>query len=371
MDLNCSHCGQKYHIPEYRLDDRRVYFHCEKCGSKVVVDRRDDPWRRYRGFSREKETAPQLLEGFFFSFNLRNWLISFILLSILILFNGLFAVIGYQNANYFMARPVLSGVIIFFLFIISAYAWDMGMYLISRNTWSMIREGEIEKFSMAGDEIRHDFGVMALLSPLMITIALLLVLPILPLREHGIIYTGILNPVLVFFSLVVLGVLYLKIFLWAFLAGRSRSFRFTLVSFLRFLRVENINVPVYLVLIQALMFAAMIIGGLILLAGFSFIMVALAGSTLSAGMQNPGMFVNSLFTGYPAFGASVFIITAGIISLGLFAWFVNLRQVFGVSAMYIMENNPGHSVHRGLLVIVLVILMGVLSGLSSLVQLVL
>jgi DNA-directed RNA polymerase subunit RPC12/RpoP len=369
MDLNCSHCGQKYHIPEYRLDDRRVYFHCEKCGSKVVVDRKDDPWRRYRGFSREKETAPQILEGFFFSFNLRNWLVSFILLSILILFNGLFAVIGYQNANFFMARPVLSGVILFFLFIVSTYAWDMGMYLVSRNTWSMIRENRIELFSRAGDEIRHDFGVMALLSPLVITIALLLVLPILPLREHGIIYAGILNPVLVFFSLAVLGVLYLKIFLWAFLAGRSRSFRFTIVSFMRFLRVENINVPVYLILIQALMTVAMIIGGMVLLAGFFFILITMAGSTLSAGMQNPGMLLNSMFTGYSAFGASIFIITGGIIVLGLLSWFVNLRQVLGVSAMHIMENNPGHSVHRGLLVIVLVIFLGAVSAFSSLVQL--
>ena len=62
MDLTCKKCGQKYYIPDYKLDDRNIHFFCDRCEHKITVEGQKDKWageKKLAGFLVNRKARQQ------------------------------------------------------------------------------------------------------------------------------------------------------------------------------------------------------------------------------------------------------------------------------------------------------------------------
>jgi len=356
MDINCKECNQKYHIPDNRLDERRVYFICEKCGNRVVIEGQKDPWSQYRGRSISGYTARDMLDGIFFSFNKKNILISFFLLVSVSLLLAVLSFIVRENMAFFTGHMVFSllfsaGVVLFI-----SFAYDLHLYLLSRNIFNRIANDRNIIFSKVRDEILHDSGMVFIFSAGFILCLMLLLVPVPFLKSYGLIYSGIFYPVL--FSLSLLAVLawYLKNILYAFVALKSRSARHCAASIVRFLAVENINIPVYMFLTGAISTAVLLFLSVFFLA--AVLLIPGIVSLFHGGGSHTGVAliesVRGMMSGMPVqsmVGAGITGIMLFLFVLLFLAYLINLKQAISVMCVHIMESNPGRSVSRtGLMV---------------------
>ena len=123
MDISCKKCDKKYQIPDNQIEDKRVYFYCSDCGHKIVINRKKIKWPTYKGLTSETLSAKDLFEGIYYSFNIKNVLLSyFILISFTVLIT-LFSFIIYHNIQFFQKYPIFSGFLSIILFIILTFIY--------------------------------------------------------------------------------------------------------------------------------------------------------------------------------------------------------------------------------------------------------
>lgn len=360
MDVSCKECGQNYHIPDYKVDDRRLYFNCEKCSHKIVVENRRERWNMFSGFSRETFTAKDVLEGVFFSFNWKNLLTSMVavILSGLIFVLGLF--LFRENAVYFAGHPGMAGFVALIFFGILISINDTHLYLVSRNTFHNIREKENISYRLIGDEMGNDLKSILFLTVGSVVLLTLFLLPAAAFKQYGDVYIGIVYPFLFPVSFVMILVMAFRQIFIAFFALRSRSFRFSMKSLFRFIVVENLNLLAYSLLSGVVYFTGIVLT--IWIFSSSVISIIAPGFLLSGlGVATDMQSVMSMMTG--SSGSSVLLLLMVAITGLLFvSYLVQLSQVLSVAAVYIMEKTPGRSVNRtGILIVAAVIVMAILS----------
>jgi len=371
MDIRCGKCNQKYHLPDDQVDDRRVYFFCENCGHRIVIDRKKEAWFSYRVLEPLSHGA-DIFEGIYLSFNRKNFFITFFLL---LFWTGVFAIAALAASHtmtFFSAHIFLGGFIVFVMAMLFMWTFDIHLYLLSRNLFFRIKNGKNMIFSGARDGIVQDMPSLAFISMGIPAICILVILPVYLMKsEFGAAYAGFFHGFMLICALLILLILYCKNILMAFIALRPRSLGHTVEGFFRFLAVENINIPVYLLIISivTLFFAGTIF---LLMAG------ALAVTTLTAGTMLPSLLPHSGIIPGPLGGGTLPSLPSagpesadslwnGIAMAGFWTYLfflvfisyaVNLVQSLASVAMKIMENNPGRSLGRGALLLGMVITTG-------------
>lgn len=371
MDIRCGKCNQKYHLPDDQVDDKRVYFFCENCGHRIVVNRKKEAWFSYH-VPEPLSHGVDILEGIYLSFNRKNFFITFFLLLFWTCIFAIAALTASRTMTFFSTHIFLGGFIIFIMAMLFMWTFDVHLYLLSKNLFFRIKNGKNLIFSGARADIVHDMPSLAFISMGIPAIFILVILPVYLMKsEFGAAYAGFFHGFMLVCALFILLILHCKNILMAFIALRPRSLVHTVGGFSRFLIVENINIPVYLGIISivTLFFAGMIF---LLLAG------ALTVTTLTAGTMLPSLLPHSgIFPGFLGSGAFPSLPTAGLESadslwsglamagfwtylffLVFISYTVNLVQSLASVAMKIMESNPGKSLGRGALLLGMLITAG-------------
>ncbi len=353
MDIRCRECGQKYHIPDSQIEDKRVYFNCDNCGHKTVIDKRKEKWSLFQGFHETESCSSNILEGIFHSFNLKNILFSFTTFLAISLIIGLCALIAWKNISFLGQHPFLSGFLLFILMLSFNHTLDIILYMLSRNSFSRISGEENISFSSIRKEISHNSLVIFLFSSGPVLLAGLLLLPVFAMKtDFGIVYSGIFYGIItILFTVIIFAVIFKNIMI-AFAANKNRTVKSFFRNFFRFAAVENINIPVYSFII-AIVLAAMSS----LIWGISSAAISGTSGILTSVFAAEGL---SLFSGHDLAavtsisgsvkaGLLLALISLFIITLFISAFMINLSQTLACAAIHIMESNPGRSANRPLI----------------------
>ncbi len=354
MEISCSNCAQKFHIPDYRLDDKRVYFFCEKCKNKVVIDNKKEAWTEYKGISENNLSAKDILEGIFYSFNLKNIAVSFLFLLFFSIFILLTGFVVYENFTSFITHPFLFGVYILTSAVFLSFLYDTMLYLVTKNIFHRIHYGSNVTYSLIKHEIFNDLRSVFIVSAGMLLIFIIAVLPAYPLKRFGILYTGIFEPVLITAALIIVFTAIFKPIIISFISLRSRRVKFTIKSLFRFIAVENINIPVYSFLNSAVMnfiyFMTLITVGTALIGTGAIIILSLMPEAAQKIASSPQNILSSIagITGSGVFDAGMIFIFFWlyILNLLILSYFISASQSLAAVSVHIMESDPGRSVSK-------------------------
>ncbi len=361
MDISCKKCGQKYHIPDEKAHERRLYFNCEKCNYKIIIDQRRESWQNYKGLSLERFSSKDILEGIYYSFNMRNILLTFFLLLAYTAVVFIISLIFTKNPAFIAENLSLSLFIIYLFAIMMIYLFDIHLYMLSKSIYHSISYGENLLFSSIAPEIRNDIKPVFLISIGFIILFTLFFVPVYLMKSrYSFVYEGIFHT----FNLILLGLILLTVFfkgiIFSFIAFRVRSPGTGLRKLISFFRIENLNLPFYAILIGAVSLFLFIIFSLLLggasLTIFGLMVPAFAGGEgmvpgqVPAGPFSGGLSGLSSLAGRFLAGSSegmiLVAVSTGLVFLFLLSYTVNLYQSLSAVAVYIMEKNPGRSVSR-------------------------
>ncbi|MBN2161070.1 MAG: hypothetical protein JW807_16910 [Spirochaetes bacterium] len=348
MEVRCTGCNQKYVIPDDRLRDKLSYFVCETCGETIALKPRGGD------VGGAAVSAKDILEGIYLSFNLKSFLISAVGMFIIctVVFSALATAGAFQE--FISGWPLLGWTAGAAVVLLCLLIFDITLYLVSRNTAHRISTGRDTRFSEEQPELYRDLALVAVISIGMILAFLLVLAPVGFIGDGWVLYTGLLYPVIVFLAVVLFLSQWTRGMLFAFIAMKNWTVADTLRGFLRFLGRENVNIPVYMMLISFVSSVFTVL--LVLLLGCG-VALALAAVSVIAGTGIAGQLLSgglTSFTSLPGAGAP-FLAQAGIVLIVVFsymlflavaAYCVVLFQTLTVVAVTIMESNPGRSVNR-------------------------
>lgn len=356
MEIRCPGCSRKYIIPDDRLADRLAYFACDSCGERVVVRPRAARGTGTRSLKDALVSAGDILDGLRLSFNLRNCLVAMIaLLSI-----GLLAACSLAVASAFPALlselPALGITIAVIIGLICIFIFDVSLYLISKNNDHRMETGADIRYGEAVGALCDDLKTVSLISAGLPAVCMLLALPPILINEGRILYIGVMYPAVIVLLVAMVLAQMLKNMVMAYIAARPGTVGGTIVGFLKFLVRENINIPLYLILIRILtaVFAVLVlilpVGGILLISGLAS--AAGAGSMIA----KEGLLSGNLTNFVPgSMGTLPLDAQAGLVLVFLFsgalllffgAYIISLWQTLTSVAVAIMESNPGRSINR-------------------------
>jgi hypothetical protein len=325
-----------------------------------VVEKHRDSWDEYTGLFEHPLTIRDVFDGLFYSFNLKNFLISFFFLASIASVASIAGAVVINNEETLREYPVFWGITGFVLSMVLYYALDVMLYLISKNAVYRIKHGQNCPFWEMPSELGHDLRLVMFFSiSFIVLFTLFIAAPAVLMKDGGLLFTGILSPIIVISVSVWIIILLLKNFLYAIMALRSRSLTETCVTLYRFVAVENINLPVYSIIIcllSLLFFSAPVFAifagtaALAMLFGINTGALFTHDSTASAA----GLFdvLRFVIAGAPEgefvikFSIAIAAFFLFIILMGLSAWFVAVSQSLASISVIIMESNPGHSINR-------------------------
>ncbi len=370
MDISCKKCGQKYHVPDEKVHDRRLYFNCEKCGYKIILDRRGESWSSFRGLSLERFSSRDILEGVFYSFNIRNILFTFFLLLIYTAIIFILSLLFTKNAGFITGHPALSVFLIYLFVLLMVYFFDIHLYMLSKSIYHDISYNENLSFSSIAPEINNDIKPVFIISIGFIILFSILFFPVYLMKSHySLVYEGIFHIINLLLIAVILFTSFFKGIIYSFIAFRVRTPKESLRGLAGFFRIENLNIPFYSLLIGAVSLFVFIIAAVLLGGGtfvlFSLIAPTLAGGTgmqfgklhtgpLTGGLGDLTAFAGTLFAGSSE-GITLVILSTGLVFLFLLSYMINLYQSLSSVAVFIMEKNPGRSVNRIAILLVAVL----------------
>jgi len=379
MNISCIKCNKQYYIPDHLIDDRHVHFYCDKCNHKIVIIRKNkkrikESWSLYRGLTDLRPTLKNILDGIFYSFNLKNILLSFVVLLSFSIVLSLFILIVYNNISFFIEHPFISGAILFILFVLLAYIYDIHLYLLSLNTFNRINTGISMKFSMAKYEIANDLKSIFILSIGIIIIFTFLFFPISLMDfRPGFIYEGIFHSVFVLLAIIIISIFYFKNIICAFIALKSRNVKYTFKNLFQFFVVENINIPIYIFFTNIISTIIAVTLFLLLIGVIVFISIILSASLApetfftSTFGNFSGLFAN--LSNFMGAGIVLVSISTYIVLLFIFSYIINLIQTLSTVSVYIMESNPGDSVSKNaILITILAVFIVLISSISSIIS---
>jgi DNA-directed RNA polymerase subunit RPC12/RpoP len=354
MEIRCSGCSRKYIIPDDRLADRLAYFTCDACGDKVVIRPRGGAV--HRSLKDGLLTAADILEGLRLSFNIRNCIVSFLALLAIGLLLFCTAVAASSVQPYLAGVPVLGAALTVLIGLLCMFIFDVSLYLISKNNAHRIETGSDIRYGDATDVILDDLKTVSIVSVGLPAVCIVFSVPLLLISEGNILYAGVTYPAMVvcFASLALAQVL--KNILMAYIAVRPGPVPDTLTGILKFIVRENINIPLYLVLIRVVSVLFFALVALVPLSGV--LLVAVVASIGGAGSFNAvsGLVSGGLSSLGPGLagnmpldvqvGMVLILVFSGIFLLFFAAFFIALWQTLSSVAVAIMESNPGRSINR-------------------------
>lgn len=335
MKIKCDRCSQKYYIPEDKISDKRSFFICEKCGSRIIVDPHDEIDFMDTFPDEERRGAGSIADYICHAFSLKSIGTAFIFIYLIALITSLTLYLVSKNLQFFATHRVFSGISAFILIVILKYAWDFMLYLISLNAfYRFIHERDIHYVSIP-EKIISDSSVILFFSSAGIALLVFFSIPVYLLKGSGPFYAAIFFPFLIAAAVLLVWPYMARGFLFALIAGRVRSLKNTFRVIGDFIYTENINIAVYSVIIRVVTFF------------ISIIIYAAVCAPLIAAAVMTGIFTDTgeVSTAYYHEAAAYFLIFfMSLIIVFIVSSFTVLRQTLRCGAVKIMENSPGESV---------------------------
>jgi hypothetical protein len=335
MKLKCDRCLQKYFIPEDKISDKRSFFICEKCGNRIVVDPHDEIDFMDTFPDEEKRGAGSIAEYICHAFSLKSTGTAFIFIYLIALITSLTLYLVSKNYQFFASHQVFSGISAFILIIILKYAWDFMLYLISLNAFYRFNYERDITYASIPQKIISDSSIILFFSSAGLTLLVFLLIPVYLLKGSGPFYASIFFPFLIAASALLVWPYMTRGFLYALIAGRMRSLKNTFRVIGDFIYTENINIPVYAVIIRVVTFF------------ISIILYAAVSAPVIAAAVMTGIFTDTgaASTAYYHEAAAYFLIFfISLIIVFIVSSLTVLRQTLRCAAVKIMENSPGESV---------------------------
>ncbi len=361
MEISCPHCSQKYHLPQEKVDDRRVYFFCENCGHRIVIDRKREGWFSFLPLKEEPLTVTNLFDGIFLSFNKKNVIFTYLVLLLFSLFGGIFALIVRGNIDFFGRHLFLSGFVLYLLVLAGIWLFDLHLYFISKNINNNIETGNNAPYRDFLQDFKMDFSSLFTVSIGLFLVFSILLFPVYLMKSHfGFVYTGFFSGLLLVLGILFIISAYFRDLLIAFIAMKPLTFRETIRSLLKFTAVENINIPVYSFLNGVISgFLSMVV--FFIAGSAAFIILWSATAFLAPELAGELKNFTGNFSAVPEAADSLWsgiilgILFSSLVLLFIAAWLINLIQAIAVTAIRIMSSNPGHSIHRGVMLTVMTV----------------
>lgn len=335
MKIKCDRCSQKYYIPEEKLSDKRSFFICEKCGSRIVVDPHDETDFRDNFPDIERLEAGSITDYICHALSLKSIITAFIFTYLIALIISLTVYLVSKNFQFFASHHVFSGISAFILIVILKYAWDFMLYLISLNAFYRFNYDRDIAYVSIPQKIISDSSIILFFSSAGIALLVFLLLPVYLLKGSGPFYASIFFPLLIAASALFVWPYMTRGFLYALIAGRMRSLKNTFRVIGDFIYTENINIAVYAVIIRVVTFF------------ISLIIYAAAAVPLITAAVMTGIFTDTgeVSTAYYHEAAAYFLIFfMSLIIVFIVSSLTVLQQTLRCGAVKIMENSPGESV---------------------------
>ena len=378
MNIKCQECSKEFFIPDKQVTGPRFEFICSNCHHNIVVmtkkERDSERQPLYRALTGPFLTIKNLMDGIFYSFNLKNVVLSFLVHLGLLFLLSPFILIVYYNIEFFAGHPVYSGFLVFFLFVVFSYIYDIHLYLLSLNTFSRINTGKSMQFLTEKENIINDIKSVFVVSSGVFIVFTIFLLPLFLMdAEWGIVYEGFFHIALLLLALTLIMIFYFKNMIYAFIANKNRSIRNNFLSFIKFLIIENINVPIYMFFISAITsIAGFIIFGLffavILLVAVVTVLSLIPQLISGLASQNIADSLPALYSIVPhltGVGGVLILISTFSALLFLYAYVVNLRQTLSAVSIKIMKSNPAESVNKNAVIIAILLISLIISSMFS------
>ncbi len=357
MNVKCPQCSHQYNLPDQDVQGKKTYFYCDNCGHRVIID------RRTRAISL-KGTVGELWEAIPFSCSARLLLISVLFLIVSLLLGTISLFIFRENMNYLVAHPMVAGGLIAVVLAILYLLFLIASFYMAAFTSNRIRFHEDRSLSSITPHFRDSFPVLLLLAFFPIILYVLL-LPVSFLKTYGLIYAGILFPILLPFLVIFIVFSASPQLTCAFLAYETRTLRDTINNYFSFIIRENFTIFLYICFSRIISMLTVLVVLLITIGVTSFFLgsvAALADTSIYSVI--PQFFVSILAqvtdpqaaaTGFPPqvkLGLSILLAMGVIVSIVIIAIYLITYQVLCTLSFHIMETNPKKSLNANAMIIV-------------------
>jgi hypothetical protein len=356
-------------VADERLGDERLYFICESCGHRIVINRKKNRWFSFSPLAGDTLWVSDLPDGIFLSFNTRGVFSAFLFIIAWSVLALMLFIIARSSILFFMRHPYMAAFLVFIVSMVFIFSCDLLKYHLSKNSLSLI-----ERNAPAGGiwkSGRNEIAAVGAVSTGAIILFTALILPILLLKtQFGLVYAGFLHGPLFILTLLMVFILFFKRLIISFMATRSGSAGEKMTAFGRFFAVENINLFIYSFLSRMITLALIFCSGIFLFRAALFLMASLSAMLVPEILVNMKGFISSMpggmhphLSGLLAEKADYF--HTGMIFMAFWCWLIlaffvafiiNLDQTLTVVSLKIMESNPGRSINRNAILIALALL---------------
>jgi DNA-directed RNA polymerase subunit RPC12/RpoP len=373
MTIACPKCGRAHTLPDGSSDNKRIFFLCSQCSHKVIVDGRKHFTTGTQGTVSFRETEPRptissIIESTACLFSAPTFLLSlvFSLASFLFLSVVSFAVI--KNISFLLTNPALLAGIGAVTFFTITYVSIILFYLIAKIRYFKADHpfADTIDWKFITFDLPEDSLTLLLFFVCVPLAALLILLPVYALNEWGLLYTAF--ALILFVPLVFFCVLFSAFFrvIPAVVAGKALYLRQTISSLFSFAFREALNIPVYLILIDLISFVISLavlslffITVVVTIAGFSLVLDPSLTAQIRAGVSSASF---TGIAGIAAIAGLSFPVKAGLVIISLvlllviiavYSFILTIRQNLIAQACWIMYSNPGKSVPRYVMILIM------------------
>jgi len=374
MNIKCPKCGREHSLPDNSSDNKRIYFFCTQCRHKIVIDGRKNFIAGTTGTLTFKEEAPlptvtDILDILPRFFKPSSFIMSLVFAVSSIIIVLLTCLLLFKNIDFFTQHTVALILAAGCSLSVILFSYTLLLYFISKIQFYTIDHpfDETLDWKFILFDFSEDAAVLFIISVGILISASAIMVPAILLESWGLLYAGILFPVIFAAFLFLITAAILHRFIPAVVASRSLYPNQTIFQMVRFFIREIINIPFYLIIVDLVScFIFLILGSLFFgaLALTSAGIAAAAGSSSLEQIKTIVLSLPVLFTS----GSASFMdavpgqITAGIFTI-LFFFFIfalcfwglmlNIKQSLITQACWIMQNNPAHSIPKYAIILAL------------------
>jgi hypothetical protein len=360
-------------ISDDSMGSQKVYFFCSRCGHKVILQGQDSSSTVASDdvypVNLPKPTLKNILDAVPEMFNATTFLMSliyYIFASIIIFLSGIFV---FREYAILIDYPAFLVVLIGLILALLLYGYNILIYFISKLRYNKIinkRNSRIDWEFILFD-FREDAWVLFILSIGITIVTILVLTPVFWLSEYGLIYGALIYPVALVLVILCVVVAILRDFIPAIIALNSLPVFSAIARMIRFVFREIVNIPFYIAATSVIYFfissiLTFILGGSIFATAAAI--VTLSGSAALKAFQNIQLSQgNQAFSALQGAAGTLssnfpvslivllfFVFVAVVMLLSLL---VNIRQSLIAQSCWLMEENPGHSVSKKAILIVL------------------
>ncbi len=371
MEISCTECGKQHNIPDTAIDNKKIFFYCNSCGHKIIVDNRKN-FVKQQSSRKDIPVIGDILSGIPLAFNFNSILISSIYAILFIMTSLLCSITVFRSSSFVANHPRAVIIIFITIALVFYYLYILVLYFISKISYfKMLNPGYKRlDWKFINFDIAEDSLVLFIIYIFSMTVFTILILPVVYLSKGGIIYTGIMFTLFYGLFFVSLFSLSFMNFIPAIVASKSQFVIESISEIIEFFKKEFLNIPVYIIIVKIL--TSLVYGivtlfltiPLLMTSGILFILMHSKSKTALFEFftriydriigKSPDQITT--VSADVTLGTILIIIFLMVFCVLIWALFVTISQTLYTKAVFIMQKNPEHSINRTVYLVILIVL---------------